>query len=130
MSIYERLWQFVSDLEKGNRTAFAEKIGVNRVTFLSYLTEKGEGRLRVQQLAEIAKQYPTANIHWLVTGQGEPYAQPEQSEGSSKEEIVEISTPVTDAVRDIELSIQRAGGSKKQTWLTIKSIADEHGQGG
>jgi hypothetical protein len=65
--IAERVWQ-------GNQARMAEDLGVSRPVISRVLTGKQQptGKL----LAALLRRHPDVNLHWLLSGHGEPFIEP------------------------------------------------------
>ena len=70
MQLFDRINKVVENQEKGNRAALCKKIGVNPSTFIGYLDENGQGKIKFSTLARICEVYPDINRDWLLFGEG------------------------------------------------------------
>ena len=71
MQLYQRLNLVVKRLENNNRAAFCKKIEVSPSTFIGYLDEKGQQKLKIETIIRICDTYPEINRNWLFFGEGE-----------------------------------------------------------
>lgn len=69
MTESERIEFLINVLEKGKKTAFAEKIGTSHANLFKIRT--GQVGLRLQ-IPKICEAYPAVNREWLETGEGYP----------------------------------------------------------
>ena len=71
MQLYERLLQLVSAISGNSQTKFAKSLGMAQTTFLGYLSETGQSKIRVSFLDQILNTYPQIRREWLYFGEGE-----------------------------------------------------------
>lgn len=71
MQLYERLLQLVSIISGNSQTKFAKSLGMAQTTFLGYLSETGQSKIRVSFLDQILNTYPQIRREWLYFGEGE-----------------------------------------------------------
>lgn len=71
MQLYERLLQLVSAISGNSQTKFAKSLGMAQTTFLGYLSETGQSKIRVSFLEQILNIYPQIRREWLYFGEGE-----------------------------------------------------------
>ena len=70
MELFQRINLVIENHEKGNRAALCKKIGVNPSTFIGYLDENGQAKIKFSTLARICEAYPEVNRDWLLFGEG------------------------------------------------------------
>ena len=86
--------------------------------------------VRVEQLLEILAAYPQVNREWLFFGEGEMFA-PGYRMGMrmggrvADDDRPPVATPVTDAVREVETGLRRAGAEDKLVWGVVEKLARE-----
>ena len=83
MQLYERLLQLVSAISGNSQTKFAKSLGMAQTTFLGYLSEKGQSKIRVSFLDQILNTYPQIRREWLYFGEGEMLQSDEEASPSA-----------------------------------------------
>ena len=83
MQLYERLLQLVSAISGNSQTKFAKSLGMAQTTFLGYLSEKGQSKIRVSFLDQILNTYPQLRREWLYFGEGEMLQSDEEASPSA-----------------------------------------------
>ena len=72
-AIAERVSEVFQSLKKSGEIksdeAFADVIGVHRVSFIKY--RKGDAKIPADVLSKIAETWPNINPIWLLTGEGQ-----------------------------------------------------------
>jgi len=132
MELFERLNQLVSVLTGGNLTKFCRKLSKTRNTTLSgYLNARGQEKVRLTLIFEILDAYPEINRDWLIFGEGEMFEPGFRVGGRMDERLPlstpnaekEVPTPVSDAVRDAEIGLRKAGATDSLVWMMVEQIA-------
>lgn len=83
MQLYERLLQLVSAISGNSQTKFAKSLGMAQTTFLGYLSETGQSKIRVSFLDQILNTYPQIRREWLYFGEGEMLQSDEEAYSSA-----------------------------------------------
>jgi len=107
----DRLWQIINEKEGGKHTVFARKAGIPPSTFQNYI----EGRYpHAEHLIHIYETY-NVNIHWLLTGIGEPYIKDDRITDSDC-----VMFLIIEAMRESGIQLTAEGLSK-----IMKLVQDE-----
>lgn len=73
MQLYERILKLVSVISGNSQTKFAKSLGLAQTTFIGYLSENGQEKIRVSLLERILRTYPQVSRAWLFLGEGEMF---------------------------------------------------------
>lgn len=81
--------KFIIEALKTNGLKFAKSVGVSQPFISSILS--GRSKISRALLEKISKHYPEINTHWLLTGEGSAFLEPDQV--GQKKEMVEHIHP-------------------------------------
>lgn len=130
MELYERLREVIAVASGGNVTAFCKKLSIRNTTMSGYLNEYGQDKVRVGLLLEILEAYPQISRDWLFFNEGEMFSDGfrmgmRMGARMADADKPPIETPVTDAVREAETGLRRAGGDDNLVWMMVARLAKE-----
>lgn len=106
-SLHERIAAVIKAYEKGNKAAFANKIGIPANTLHGYLNDQGQSKIKVGTVIRILEEYDV-DAGWLLLGKGGMTKEPDELSE------FERTDPVAKRMRYAVRLMEEYGGSKEE----------------